>query len=63
MAIFERPKSTERLPTDLLPVLRNSGIFTERQLAEIKGKMLRGEYPLDPVSLAERLVYDEILTI
>ena len=63
MAIFERPKSTERLPADLVPVLRNSGILTERQLAEIKGRMLRGEYPLDPVSLAERLVNDEILTI
>jgi eukaryotic-like serine/threonine-protein kinase len=63
MAIFERPKSTERLPADLVPVLRNSGILTERQLAEIKGRMLRGEYPLDPLSLAERLVNDEILTV
>lgn len=63
MAIFERPKSTERLPSDLLPILRNSGILNERQLAEIKARMLRGEYPLDPVSLAERLVNDEILTI
>jgi eukaryotic-like serine/threonine-protein kinase len=63
MAIFERPKSTDRLPTDLLPLLRISGILTERQLAEIKAKMLRGEYPLDPVSLAERLVHDEVLTI
>ena len=63
MAIFERPKSTERLPADLVPVIRNSGILTERQLAEIKSRMLRGEYPLDPISLAERLVSDEILTV
>jgi serine/threonine-protein kinase len=63
MATFERPKSTERLPADLIPVIRSSGILAERQLADIKTKVLRGEYPLDPVALAERLVDDEILTI
>jgi serine/threonine-protein kinase len=63
MAIFERPKSTERLPADLVPILRISGIFSERQLADIRARMLRGEYPLDSVSLAERLVGDEILTV
>lgn len=63
MAIFERPKSTERLPADLVPLLRNSGILTERQLADIRARMLRGDYPLDPIALAERLVEDEYLTI
>ena len=56
MATFERPKTTDKLPPDLMPVIRSSGILSERQLAEIKAKVLRGEYPLDPIALAERLV-------
>jgi serine/threonine-protein kinase len=63
MATFERPKSTEKIPADLLAVIRNSGIVSERLLAEIKGKVLRGDYPLDPIALAERLVDDEVLTV
>jgi len=56
MATFERPKSKEKLPADLIPVIRNSGILSDRQLAEIKSKVLRGEYPLDPIALAGQLV-------
>jgi serine/threonine-protein kinase len=63
MATFERPKSKEKLPADLIPVLRSSGILGDRQLAEIRDKVLRGEYPLDPLALAERLVGDEVLTV
>ena len=63
MATFERPKSTEKLPADLIPLIRTSGILSERQLADIKARVLRGEYPLDPIALAERLVGDEILTV
>jgi len=63
MAPFERPKSKEKLPADLIPVLRSSGILGDRQLAEIRDKVLRGEYPLDPLALAERLVGDEVLTV
>jgi len=63
MATFERPKSREKLPADLIPVLRSSGILGDRQLADIRDKVLRGTYPLDPVSLAERLVEDEVLTV
>ena len=44
-------------------MIRSSGILSDRQLAEIKSKVLRGEYPLDPIALAERLVNDEVLTI
>ena len=44
-------------------MIRTSGILSERQLADIKAKVLRGEYPLDPIALAERLVGDEILTV
>src|SRR5947209_19329202 len=32
MAIFERPKSLEKLPTDLVAVIRDSGVLNERQL-------------------------------
>ena len=63
MATFERPRSTDKLPADLIPLIRNSGILSERQLADIKTSVLRGEYPLDPIALAERLVGDEILTV
>ena len=63
MATFERPQSKEKLPADLIPVLRSSGILGDRQLAEIRDKVLRGTYPLDPISLAERLVKDEVLTV
>jgi serine/threonine protein kinase len=63
MATFERPKSKEKLPADLIPVLRSSGILGDRQLAELRDKVLRGEYPLDPIALAERLVGDQILTV
>jgi len=63
MATFERPKSKEKLPADLIPVLRSSGILGDRQLAELRDRVLRGSYPLDPIALAERLVEDEVLTV
>jgi serine/threonine protein kinase len=62
MASFERSKSAESVPLDLLPVIRSSGIISEKQLAEIKSKVLRGDYPTDSVALAECLVRDEILS-
>ena len=63
MATFERPRSTDKLPADLIPLIRSSGILSERQLGDIKARVLRGEYPLEPIALAERLVGDEILTV
>src|ERR1700733_5655862 len=62
MASFEKPKSADAMPLDLLPVIRSSGVVNERQLAEIKSKVLQGDYPLDSAALAERLVRDNILT-
>ena len=59
---FEKPKSAEGVPLDLLPVIRSSGVLGDRQLAEIKTKVLQGDYPFDSVALAERLVRDNILT-
>jgi serine/threonine protein kinase len=62
MATFERPKSADGVPFDLLPVIRNSGVVSEKVLVEIKSKILQGNYPMDSVALAECLVRDKILT-
>jgi serine/threonine-protein kinase len=62
MAAFERSKPAGSIPLDLLPVIRASGVLSEKQLSEIKSKVLQGDYPLDSVDLAERLVRESILT-
>ncbi len=62
MASSPKPKTSHGVPFDLLPVIRSSGILSERQLAEIKSKILQGDYPLDSTELAERLVNEGILT-
>lgn len=62
MATFDRPKSVDGVPLDLLPVIRSSGVLSEKQLAEIKTRVLQGDYPGDSMELAERLVRDDILT-
>jgi eukaryotic-like serine/threonine-protein kinase len=58
----KKPKSTDAVPRDLLPIMRASGVVSERQLAEIRSKILQGDYPLDSVALAEALVRDKIVT-
>jgi serine/threonine-protein kinase len=62
MASSQKPKTSPGVPLELLPVIRSSGILSERMLADIKAKMLQGDYPLDSADLAERLVSDGILT-
>jgi eukaryotic-like serine/threonine-protein kinase len=62
VASSEKPKSAESIPRDLLPVMRVSGVLSDRQLAEIKAKVLQGDYPLDSVELAEALVRDKVVT-
>src|SRR5262245_62542155 len=62
MASSERSKSAENVPLDLLPVIRSSGVLDDRQLTEIKSKVLQGDYPFDSVELAGRLVEEQILT-
>ena len=62
MARVDKPKSADEVPLDLLSVIRASGVLGERQLAEIKSKVMRGDYPLDSIALAEALVRDNILT-
>jgi serine/threonine-protein kinase len=62
MATSEKPKPSEGVPADLLPVIRSSGVLSERQLSEIKAKVLCGDYPFDAAALGERLVKEKILT-
>lgn len=62
MATFEKPKPSRAVPLDLLPVIRESGVLSERQLAEVKAKLLSGDYPQDSAALADRLVRENILT-
>jgi eukaryotic-like serine/threonine-protein kinase len=63
MGTSERSKTADAVPpADLLPVLRRSGILTDRQYEEVRAKVLKGEYPRAPTALAERLVVEEVLT-
>ena len=62
MATSEKQTPAEGIPLDLLPIIRNSGVLNPRQFADLKDKILRGEYPLDTASLAERLIRDKVLT-
>ena len=54
--------SIEGTPSDLLLLIRRSGILNQRQLEEVTGKVDRGEYPRNPQALAGRLVEEQILT-
>ncbi len=62
MAASEQPKSSEGVPLDLLPIIRSSGVLSERQFEEVKAQVLSGAYPFDARALAERLVKDNVLT-
>ncbi len=62
MATSDKPRSAEDTPTDLLPVIRKSGILSEKQFEDLKAKVLDGRYPFDPRELAARLVKDRVLT-
>ena len=62
MATFEKPKTSREAPLDLLPVIKESGVLSDRQFAEIRSKVLKGDLPSDPKALAERLVEEKVLT-
>lgn len=62
MATFEKPKPTDKIPLDLLPVIRAAGVLTDRQFQDIKSKVVSGEYPHDSTDLAARLVHEKVLT-
>lgn len=62
MGSSERSRSAENVPLDLLPVIRSSGVLTDKQLAEIKARVIQGDYPFDSVDLAERLIEEQVIT-
>jgi serine/threonine protein kinase len=62
MATYEKPKPPANVPLDLFPVIRDSGVLSEKQLAEVRSKILTGEYPNESVALAQKLVKENLLT-
>ncbi len=62
MASSDKPRSAEGAPLDLLPVIRSSGILSEKQLSDIRQKILQGDYPMHSAELAERLIADGLVT-
>jgi eukaryotic-like serine/threonine-protein kinase len=62
MESSDTPGPVEVVPPDLLPVIRRSGVLTDRQLKEVSAKVMRGEYPRASSDLAEQLVNEGILT-
>ena len=62
MAASDKPKTAGDAPPDLLPVIRKSGVLTERQFADVRAKVVAGGYPADSRALAAALVDDKILT-
>jgi serine/threonine protein kinase len=62
VATSDRSKPADAVPSDLLPIIRNSGVLSEKQFLDVRSKVLSGEYPQEPRALAQRLVRDELLT-
>jgi serine/threonine-protein kinase len=62
MATSERPKSDSDVPAEFLQVLKRAGILSEGRLADIRSKVLAGDYPIDSTELAKKLVKDRVLT-
>ncbi len=62
MASADKSKSTSGAPLDLLAVIRASGVLNEKLLADIRQKILQGDYPMDSIELADRLVDDNVIT-
>lgn len=62
MATSEKTRAREGGSVDLLAVIRSSGVLGEKPFHDLNAKVARGDYPRDPVALAERLVQEGILT-
>ena len=62
VATFDRTRPSEGMPLDLLPLIRSSGVLSDRQFDDVKAKVHRGDYPHDSRALAERLIHERILT-
>ncbi len=62
MAAVNKPKPTQEVPADLLPIIRRSGVLADKLFEDVKAKVLSGGYPNDSVALAQKLVKERILT-
>ena len=62
MAASDVQRSTLMVPSDLIPLIKQSGLLSDKQVEEISGKICKGEYPNDSSALAERLVAEQVLT-
>ncbi len=62
MVKSEPPRSEGRTPAELLPVLQASGILSDRQFEDVCSRVATGEYPSEPLRLAEHLVRDRFVT-
>lgn len=62
MATSDKSRPAEDVPVDLLPVVRRSGILSEKQFDELRQRVLDGAYPLNSKELAARLVREKLLT-
>jgi serine/threonine protein kinase len=62
MAASEKSRASDASPHDFLPVLRNSGVLTDRQFTEVRAKVLSGDYPNDARALGDRLIRERLLT-
>ncbi len=62
MATSDTSKPAEDVPSDLLKVIRKSGVLSDRQFEDLRAKVLAGDYPFDARTLAQRLVREGILT-
>jgi len=61
MASLEKSKLSEP-PHDLLPVIRKSGVLTDRQFAEVRTKVMAGEYSTESRELADQLIQERVIT-
>ncbi|WP_169976538.1 serine/threonine-protein kinase [Tautonia rosea] len=62
MATSDRPRSESDVPVDFLDTLKRAAIVSDKLLAEIRSKVLAGDYPIDANDLAQQLIADELLT-
>ena len=42
MATSDKSKPADAVPSDLLPIIRNSGVLTEKQFTDVRSKVMAG---------------------
>ncbi len=62
MATSDKPRSAGDVPTDILPVIRASGVLTDVQFEGLRTRVLEGSYPYDARELAGCLIREGLLT-